>query len=313
MKKAVVTGGAGFIGSHIVEELVNRKVSVIAIDTVKPGGASNIAHLLNNELLEYIQCNIEDYNMLERIFAGIEYVFHHAASPNPRAEYIDFAEYYNINSRGILNVLQSARDNRVKKVIFASSSAVYGNTQNQKLSESMLPQPQSPYAVCKLIAEHYCDIYNRIHGLPTVCLRYFNVYGPRQNPDSQLASVIPKFIRSIKKGKPPIVYGDGEQSRDFVYVADVAKANLLAAESEATGIYNVGTGEPVSLNKLLETLLLLMERKDIKAGYENERPEEIKHSLADISKARSIGYSPKYGLEEGLREMLLEKIQISTK
>ncbi len=306
MKKAVVTGGAGFIGSHIIEHLVDREVRVIALDTLKPSDAANIAHLLSSKFLEYIEGSIDDCSVLDRIFADSDYVFHHAASPNPPAGTVDYTGFYDANSRTVLKVLQSAKNNRVKKVILASSCAVYGDVPAQKLSEDLLPRPQTPYAVCKLIAEHYCDIFSGLHQLPTVSLRYFNVYGPRQNPDSPLASVIPKFIRTIRQGKSPLIFGDGEQTRDFVYVKDAVKANLLAAESEAQGVYNIGTGRSVSLNQLLEKIMVLMQRDNIKPAYKDARPGDIKHSLADIRKAGAFGYAPEYGLNQGLREMLAD-------
>jgi UDP-glucose 4-epimerase len=303
MRKAAVSGGAGFVGSHIVEELLNRHVQVTVIDALEPARAVNIAHLLKNRRLEYIQGSIEDFSMLQKSLAGTEYVFHHAALPNPQVDLVDYTAYYQANAKGMLNVLQAAKINQVRKVIFASSCAVYGNSADQPLREDRLPQPQTPYAVSKLINENYCAAFSRVHGLPTVCLRYFNVYGPRQNPDAPMASVIPKFIRNINDGKALIINGDGEQTRDFIYVKDVVKANLLAAQNDSAGVYNIGSGVQVTLNDLAELLLGLTKCKNIDILHAAERPADIKVSFADIERARTWGFRPGYSLKEGLLEI----------
>ena len=203
MKKAVVTGGAGFIGSHLTEDLLTKGYHVTVIDTLSSQCARNLKDVISNTNLEYICGNTGNPALLQETLSGVDYVFHHAAVPKPSAV-SDLVDYYMANTNEILNVLQTALENKVKKVIFASSCAVYGNEPTVPKREDMMPSPESPYALAKLIGEQYCQIYTRTYGLSTVCLRYFNVYGPRQNPDSPLASVIPKFIRNIKSGKPQI-------------------------------------------------------------------------------------------------------------
>lgn len=300
MRKVAITGASGFIGSHLTEKLVKQGIQVTAIDDLSYTGINNIEYLIKEKNLQFIQGNIGDLSLLQKCFSGAEYVFHQAAIPYISNDANNQRSYYETNSNGILNVLQAAKDNGVKKVVFASSSAIYGNDLAIPKRENMLPDPQSPYAISKLINEHYCLAFTALQGLPTVCLRYFNVYGPRQRPDSQLASVIPKFIQKIKAGKPPIIFGNGEQTRDFVYIRDIVSANILAAESNLTGIFNIGSGEETSLNTLTRIILKLMNRGDLLPVYEKEKEGEIKYSLADISKARSFGYTPDYSLEEGL-------------
>ena len=307
MDKALVTGGVGFIGSHIVEELVRRGFSVVVLDNLSLGNMDNILPLRNQKNLEFIQGSISNLSLLQRLFSDVHYVFHQAAIPNLNINNSNYMSYYETNSNGILNVLQAAKDNNVKKVIYASSCSVYGNEPTIPKREDMVPDPRSPYALTKLIAENYCTIFQRVHCLPTVCLRYFNVYGPRQNPSSSVASVIPKFIQAILSGKQPIIFGDGQQTRDFVYVKDVVSANLLAAESDSTGIFNIGTGDSVTLNQLAQNILRLLNRSDIQPVYKNEIPGEIRHSVADISRAQTFGFKPKFTLEEGLKETIGRK------
>jgi UDP-glucose 4-epimerase len=202
-----------------------------------------------------------------------------------------------------LNILIAARDNLVKKVVYASSSSVYGDTPVLPQAEDMAPNPQSPYAVSKLIGEQYCRVFHMVYGLPTVCLRYFNVYGPRQDAESPYAAVIPKFIKLVSEGKPPIIFGDGEQTRDFVFVRDVIEASILAAEGNASGIFNIGYGEGITINNLAKIIIKLI-AKSTNVLYQEARSGEIKHSLADISRAKGIGYCPRYSLEKGLKELI---------
>jgi UDP-glucose 4-epimerase len=304
MHKAVVVGGAGFIGSHIVDELIRNNYHVVIIDNIPLEGAKNVEHLRGDNKMEYMQGNITDLALIQRLFSNVDYVFNLAAVPYLSTDSVNPVSYYETNSKGILNVLQAAKDNNVKKVILASSSAVYGNEPTLPKKEIMLPEPVSPYAITKLTAEMYCMIFQRMYNLQTICLRYFNVYGPRQSANSQLASVIPRFIQRISEGKPPVIFGDGNQTRDFVFVSDVAAANLLAAKSEATGIFNIGSGKGVSLNQVAHTILKLTNRPDLAPLYEKERAGEIKHSIADISKAETFGYKPRYTLEEGLKQTI---------
>ncbi len=208
-----------------------------------------------------------------------------------------------INVHGTLNVLEAAKRNNVKKVIFASSSSVYGDTPVMPKIETMIPNPLSPYAVTKLTGEYYCQVFNTIYHLPTVCLRYFNVFGPKQNPYSQYSAVIPKFIVQLKQDKPPTIYGDGTQSRDFTYIKDVVQANILAAQSDASGVYNVGSGSSTSINNLTSMISKILD-KNIMPVHEPAHSGDVKDSLASIEKAGLFGYQPKYSLEKGLEETI---------
>jgi len=302
MFKAIVTGGAGFIGSHIVEELLYADFQVIALDNLALDKADNIRDFRHHPKLEYIQGNTDELNLLKGIFSGADYVFHYAAVPFTENDREDSTFYYQKSTKGILNVLQAAKDNIVKKVVYASSSAIYGDEPTLPKREDMIPNPISPYAATKLTAEIYCNIYSKSYNLSTICLRYFNVYGPRQSPNSQLASVIPRFISNVINRKPPVIFGDGTQTRDFVYVKDAVHANLLAAKSNITGIVNVGSGEATSLNRIAQLILAYGGNSEIGITYQEGKPGEIKHSVADISKARIIGYLPQYKIEMGLKE-----------
>ena len=303
MKRAVVTGGAGFIGSHIADELVARGYQVAIIDDLSTGNKENIAALLKQSNVEFIEGSIVDLSLLNKLVRGVDYVFHLAAIASVPRSVKNPQASHEVNITGTLNVLLAARDTSVKKVIYASSCAVYGDTPTLPIKEEMLPNPQSPYAATKLAGEYYCQVFHQVYGLPTVCLRYFNVYGPRQDPDSQYAAVIPKFIRRVIDDKPPIIFGDGEQTRDFTFIIDVVEANILAAESEATGVFNIGRGQSISITRLAE-LIIELTGINLKCVHEEPRPGDIIHSLADISRARSFGYEPRYNLEEGLRKTI---------
>lgn len=326
-RKAVVTGGAGFIGSHIADELVKRGYQVIILDDLSTGRIENIQHIIGafndpasdlpplergvktdfplySPQVEFIHGSITDLPLLQYLFKGIDYVFHQAAIPSVPRSIKSPSRSHETNVTGTLNVLVASRDSGVKKVIFASSSSIYGDTITLPKREDMIPSPQSPYAVTKLASEHYCNVFSITYGLPTVCLRYFNVYGPRQDPRSQYSAVIPKFIKLISEKKSPIIFGDGEQTRDFTFVKDIVQANILLAESKATGIFNIGRGERVSLNQLTDLLLKNLNGDGIKPIYEGERCGDIKHSLADITKARNLGYNPAYNVEVGIMETI---------
>jgi len=303
MKRAVVTGGAGFIGSHIADELVARGYQVAIIDDLSTGNKENIASLLNQNDVEFTECSITDLSMLNKLFRGTNYVFHLAAIPSVPRSVENPQASHEANMTGTLNVLLAARDTAVTKVVYASSCAVYGDTSTLPIREDTLPNPQSPYAVTKLAGEYYCQAFHQVYGLPTVCLRYFNVYGPRQDPNSDYSAVIPRFIQRVLDDKPPIILGDGEQTRDFTFITDVVEANILVAESHATGIFNIGSGQSISITRLAE-LIIGLAGNNVKPMHEEPRPGDIKHSLADISKARSFGYKPRYGLERGLAETI---------
>jgi len=303
MKKVAVTGGAGFIGSHLAELLSSQGYHAIIIDDLSTGKMGNIEPLLKSVNVEFLQGSILDLPLLQKVFQGVCYVFHEAAIPSvPRS--VDSPQLsHEANITGTLNVLLSARDNHVNKVIYASSSSVYGDTETLPKREDMLPSPLSPYAVTKLAGEYYCRVFHQVYGLPTVCLRYFNVYGPRQDPNSQYAAVVPKFIKRSREGNPPVIFGDGEQTRDFTLVKDVVEANILAAESDACGLFNISRGESITINQLAELIIELVGNK-VEPIHQEPRPGDIRHSLADVSKARAFGYEPKYNLKAGLAETI---------
>ena len=304
MKKVVVTGGAGFIGSHIVEDLYDSRYQITILDDLSTGKLANIEALLKKPNVEFVQGSITDITLLQRIFKDVYYVFHQAAIPSVPRSIANPQASHDVNVAGTLKVLLAARDNGVKKVVYASSSSVYGDTPTLSKVEDMIPNPQSPYALTKLTGEYYCQIFQQVYGIPTVCLRYFNVYGPRQDPDSEYAAVIPKFITSIINGQGPIIFGDGEQSRDFTYIKDVTEANILAAESDATGIFNIGKGERITINQLAKLCIKMLSNYCVNPTHEEIRSGDVKDSLADITRAKTFGYSPKYDLEKGLYETI---------
>jgi len=302
-KKVVVTGGGGFIGSNLAEGLATNN-DVVIIDDLSTGRIDNIAGLIKNNNVSFIHDSILNLTILEDTFNGADYVFHEAALGSVPRSIEDPLSTNQVNITGTLNLLIAAMHNSVKKVIIASSSAVYGETPSLPKKEEMPPNPKSPYALTKLVDEYYCELFSQIYGLPTVCLRYFNVYGPRQDPDSQYAAVIPSFISRVLRNKPPVIYGDGEQTRDLTYVEDVVKANILAAESDASGVFNVGTGESISINGLARIIISTI-GKNLKPEYQPARPGDVRDSLADVTRARTIGYKSQYNLEEGLHETIL--------
>ncbi len=387
--KVVVTGGAGFIGSHLATELVRRGYHVVILDDLSTGKLQNIAHLIDPETPDagapqdisgaapsenrggrsattpdinsleagstsrlrgsqetgagptgapqniagashpnpndrsghaagpgtcvFVRGSVTDLPALTHIFDGAAYIFHQAAIPSVPRSIDDPLSTHHACATGTLNVLIAARDAGAKKVVYASSSSVYGDTPTLPKREDMIPQPLSPYAITKLAGEHYCQVFHRIYGLATVSLRYFNVYGPRQDPTSAYAAVMPRFVSRLQSGQPPVIFGDGEQTRDFTYIADTVEANVLAAESpEATGVYNVATGSRITLNDLARMIIGLVAEaapaglRDRLAAmepeYAPERPGDIKHSLADISRAAGFGYRPRYDIAAGLKE-----------
>jgi len=306
-KAVAVTGGAGFIGSHLAEELIKCRCKVIILDDLSTGKLENVRLLTKGEgsrnRVEFVHGSITDLPLLRNVFQGIDYVFHQAAIPSVLRSIENPQATHEANITGTLNVLLAAKDSGVKKVIYASSCAVYGDTPTLPKTEDMSPNPQSPYAVTKLAGEYYCQVFHQVYGLPTVCLRYFNVYGPRQDPSSQYAAVIPAFIQKVIDDRPPIIFGDGEQARDFIFVKDVVDVNILAAGSDATGVHNIGRGERVSINRLAELVIELVGNR-VAPIHRKPRSGDIRHSLADISKAKSFGYNPRYNLEEGLRETI---------
>ena len=306
-KRAVVTGGAGFIGSHLTEALVKRGYQIIILDDLSTGKLENIAELLARKTqgveVEFIRGSVTNLTLLQRLFQGMEYVFHQAAIPSVPRSIDNPKASHEVNMTGTLNVLLAAKDKGVKKVVYASSSSVYGDTPTLPKREDMLPNPLSPYAAAKLAGEYYCQVFREVYAMPTASLRYFNVYGPRQDPESQYAAVIPRFIKKLSEGEPPIIFGDGEQTRDFTFIEDVVESNILAAESDSCGVFNIGRGECTTINDLARLLIKMMGKK-VEPIYEKPRSGDVKHSLADISRARNFGYAPKYSLEIGLKKLV---------
>ncbi|MGB3458637.1 MAG: SDR family oxidoreductase [Halobacteriota archaeon] len=294
---AIITGGAGFIGSNLAEVL-SRDNEVIIVDDLSTGNDANIRGFE----IELVKGSITDLDLLRKIFKGADYVFHQAAIPSVPRSIKDPVSTNEANVTGTLKVLIAARDCGVKKVIFASSSSAYGDTPELPKREDMNPNPLSPYAVTKLIGEYYCNVFDEVYDLKTAALRYFNVYGPKQDPHSDYAAVIPKFIKRIQEGKPPIIYGDGNQTRDFTSVDDVVSANILAAESDAKGVYNVATGKRITINELASVIMAIMGR-DLDPIHEKPREGDVLHSLGDITKAKKdFGYAPGDKLEANLKE-----------
>ena len=304
MAAFVVTGGAGFIGSNIVHRLVALGHEARVVDNLATGRAENLEGLADGIVM--YEGSILDAALLNEAFAGADYVLHQGAIPSVPKSVKDPAASNAANVDGTLNVLLAARDAGVKRVVYASSSSVYGDTPVLPKHEDMTPNPQSPYAVSKLAGEHYCCVFTRVYGLETVSLRYFNVYGPRQDPKSHYAAVVPIFTRRLLAGAAPTVFGDGEQSRDFTFIEDVVAANLQAAEAPgaAGAVVNLGCGERHTLNELI-ALLQELTGHDVAPEYADARPGDVKHSQADISRARElIGYDPQVSFEEGIRRTL---------
>jgi len=303
MKKALVTGGAGFIGSHLSEELSKRGYQLVILDNLSTGKRENIADLIGKKDVEFIKGSITDLPLLQKACKDTDYVFHLAAIASVPRSVENPQESHEVNVTGTLNVLIAARDNKVKKVVNTSSCAIYGDAPGLPKKEDMPVNPLSPYAVTKMAGEEYCQIFQKVYHLPTVSLRYFNIFGPRQNPDSEYSAAIPKFIKLKLQGKTIEVYGDGKATRDYVYVSDAVTAFILAAESDASGIYNIGAGKSTTVNELVE-LISRLTGNNTPPVYGPPRPGDIVHSLGDASKARTFGYSPSYSLEEGLKETI---------
>jgi len=357
MSLYLITGGAGFIGSNIVEELLRRGEKVRILDNFATGKRENIAKLkvgsesskakdeklivnseegiVNSEKsdvkqqkadvkskknekkdagkvennnsgnLEIVEGDVRSYHIVREAVEGVDFILHQAALPSVPRSVKDPITSNEVNVVGTLNILNAAKEAKVRRIVYASSSSVYGDLEFLPKTEDMLPKPLSPYAVSKLAGEKYCQVFTKLYGLETVVVRYFNVFGPNQDPTSQYSAVIPKFIELIKKGKSPIIYGDGEQSRDFTYVKNVVEANLLACgecfESLLGEVFNIAYGKRVTINELVRQINHIL-GTDVQPVYTNPRPGDVKHSLANIGKARQfLGYEPKVSFEEGLR------------
>jgi nucleoside-diphosphate-sugar epimerase len=295
-----VTGGAGFIGSNIVDELLRRDKRVRVLDNFSTGRPENLRDALDR--IELVEGDVRDADAVERAVSGCDFVLHQAALASVPRSIADPVSNNQVNVQGTLNVLVAAQRHRVKRVVYASSSSVYGDSEELPKVETMTPNPKSPYAVAKLAAEHYCRVFADLHGMTTVSLRYFNVFGPRQDPTSQYSAVIPIFVRCLLQGTGPTIYGDGEQSRDLTFISNVVEANLLACDANVSGgrVYNIACGGRYTINHVFEAL-----EKRIGAGvrprYESARAGDVKHSMADIARIRrDLGYEPRVGFEEGI-------------
>jgi UDP-glucose 4-epimerase len=299
--RCVVTGGAGFIGSHIVRRLLADGHEACVVDDLSTGHRENLAEVADS--IELLDGSVCDRALLLRAMEGAQWVFHQAALASVQRSVDDPVASNRINVEGTLQVLAAARSCGVRRVVFASSSSVYGDAPALPKREDMTPAPKSPYAITKLAGEHYCAVYHELFGLETVSLRYFNVFGPHQDPRSQYAAVIPLFVSTLMAGRGPTVFGDGEQSRDFTYVENVAEANIRAAQAPGApgGVFNVGCGTRYSLNDLLAMLGRILGLR-VRPVYADPRPGDVRDSLADISRARQVlGFEPIVGFEEGLR------------
>ena len=299
---ALVTGGAGFIGSHIAAALVSAGARVRIIDDLSTGYRENVAEIGGD--IDFIQASLTDHQALSRALQDVELVFHEAAIPSVPRSVEKPTETHEASVNATFSLLLAARDQKVRRLVYAASSSAYGDQPELPKRENMRPDPLSPYAVAKLVGEYYCQVFSRVYGLETVSLRYFNVFGPRQDPGSQYSGVISRFIDALLNGKQATIYGDGEQSRDFTYISNVVAANLSAAESaSAVGqVINIANGERVTINEVFETVKKLTGHPDVQAEYAPLRTGDVRDSLADLSLARSLlAYDPQVALEEGLR------------
>lgn len=299
---ALVTGGAGFIGSHIASALAASGARVRIIDDLSTGYTENLNEISGD--VDFVQASVADETALQRVLEDVELVFHEAAIPsvprsveNPRQTHIASVD-------STFSLLLASKAKKVRRIIYAASSSAYGDQPTLPKVENMLPEPLSPYAVAKLVGEYYCQVFTRVYNLETISLRYFNVFGPRQDPSSQYSGVISRFIAALLSDQQPVIYGDGEQSRDFTYIANVVEANLKAAEANrgVGSIINIANGQRISLNQLLQEIQNLTGKGDLKADYQPPRAGDVLHSLADISRARDLlGFEPRVGLREGLQ------------
>jgi nucleoside-diphosphate-sugar epimerase len=304
MDTVLVTGGAGFIGSNLAEGLVKRGFDVRILDDFSAGKKENLDAVRGKA--EIIRGSITDMETARKALKGIDCIFHQAALTSVTRSVEKPLETAQVNIIGTLNLLVSARDAGVRRVVFASSSSIYGNTPTLPKREDMPPCPQSPYALTKYAGERYMQIFHSLYGLETVSLRYFNVFGPRQDPNSQYAAVIPKFITAVLAGKKPVIDGDGEQTRDFTYIKDTVEANILAMQTrKGIGeVFNIAGGKRITINGL-KSLICELSGKDVGAVHGPPRPGDVRHSLADTDRARRLlGYEPKYDVRKGLEETI---------
>jgi nucleoside-diphosphate-sugar epimerase len=298
----LVTGGSGFIGSHIVDELLRRGERVRVLDDLSTGRKQNLSHVADR--IEFHELDIRDLEKIRPAFSGVDYVVHLAAIPSVPRSVKDPLTSNSVNIDGTLHVLLAARDAGVKRLVFAASSSAYGDNPILPRVESHTPRPLSPYGLTKLAGEYYCQLFTQLYSLEAVALRYFNIFGPRQNPDSPYTGVLSLFIAAYIRGQVPVIFGDGEQSRDFTYVANAVKATLLActAPGAAGKIINVGVGESFTLNRTIQLLNEIFGRQ-LQPQYRSAREGDVRESLADISLARQVlGYEPDFRYEDGLQK-----------
>lgn len=298
----LVTGGAGFIGSNIVRGLVEKGRSVRVLDNLATGSLENLRDLLDRA--DFIEGDIRKMSVARKAARGVRHVFHLAALPSVAQSVEDPVTSNEVNATGTLNMLVAARDAGADRFVFSSSSAIYGNDPALPKREDMLPEPLSPYAVQKAVGEHYCRIFHGLYGLKTFALRYFNVFGPRQNPKSQYAAVVPNFVDALKHGKSPTIHGDGGQTRDFIFVEDVVRANLACGEADekaAGQVYNVAWGKSITVKELAD-LLIRVTGRNVAPVHTEARQGDVRHSRADTSRARDLlRWTPTIPFEEGLR------------
>ena len=300
MSLMLVTGGAGFIGSHLAGRLLELGHDVRVLDDLSTGRLENIASFRDG--IEFVEADVRDLAAIRRSVEGVEVVFHEAALASVPRSIDDPVTSNAVNVTGTLNVLKAGLEAGVRRLVYASSSSVYGDSPELPKLEEMQPAPASPYAVGKLAGEHYCRVFSRLYGLSCVALRYFNVFGPRQDPASQYAAVVPIFVTSLLEGASPVIFGDGDQSRDFTFIENVVAANVLAAESDAAAgqVLNIACGETATVNALFDAIRGIV-GSSTEPRHEGSRPGDIRHSFADISKARRLlGFSPSVGFAEGL-------------
>ena len=305
MTTYLITGGAGFIGSNIVHHLVQNNESVVVLDNLSTGNLSNLEPVLKK--IRFIEGDIRDLSTLQQAFKGVDYVLHQAALRAVGRSIDDPVETNGNNITGTLNVLVAARDNQVKRIVYASSSSVYGTIKEEYNVETLVPSPESPYALTKLTGEHYCRIFSHLYGLETVTLRYFNVFGPHQDPESKYSAVIPIFIDNLLRNKAPEIHWDGNQSRDFTFVGNVVQANIKAATTKNLKpgeAYNIGNGENTSINQLL-TMLQELLGVSLMPKRSEKRAGDIYRTHASIDKAkRDLGYEPAVSFYEGLKSSI---------
>jgi len=300
MEKFLVTGGAGFIGSNICKKLVSQGCFVRVVDNLLTGKKSNLADVMDK--IEFIQADMGDSEVAQSAMKDIEVVLHQGALPSVPLSVDNPADTHRHCVDATFTLLLAARDAGVRRFVYAASSSAYGDTPTLPKVETMPPSPLSPYAVAKLVGEYYCSVFSQVFGLETISLRYFNVFGPQQDPTSQYAAAIPAFVTAILKDKPPTIYGDGQQSRDFTYIDNVVVANLLAAQAKHTKgeVINVACGQAVTVNEIIDMINNLLD-KNVKPTYTPPRPGDVKHSIADITAAKKlINFKPVVSFDEGL-------------